>query len=306
MLELTYRSARGEELPLSENPLFYLTNVDGLTSASGAVASSSVGAGDGDSVNSVRVDPRGIVLDLRIKSGANVEQAKREILRVIKIKQRGTLIWTQEERTLTISGIVETIEMPRFTNAVTLQISMHCDVPYWEDAENIISNISGEDGLHYFTENASDMLFFPAEGIPFSEYDTIRTKPVFNDGDVSVGAEIHIIALDKVTNPIIRDANGNFFGFGFEKKYVSTDPAGNQISSTSRQEVVLSSGDELIITTHRGNKTATLNGTNIIDKVKPGSTWLQVEAGENQFSIDAVEESVTNMSFFLMFKRRFI
>ena len=305
-MRMHYLSARGEELPLSDNPLFHLVNMDGQTAASGAISSASNGDADGTSVNSVRVDHRSIIFDLRIKSGVNVEQAKRKILSVIKIKQRGTLVWTQEDRTLTISGIVENIEMPRWANAVTLQVTMYCNQPYWEDIENVVTRISGETGLHYYTNNLDDMLFFPDEGIPLSEYNTIRTRAVYNDGDVSVGAEIHIIALDKVTNPIIYDMHGNFLGFGWEKTYINTDADGNQTSSVSRVDVTMKAGDELIITTHRGNKTATLNGTTIIDKISPSSTWLQVAAGDNQFTIAAAEDSITNMSFFLLFKRRFV
>ena len=97
-MELNYISARGEKLPLVGNDLFYLTNIDGQTAAKADIASSVTGGTDGETVNSVQAEPRPIVLDLRIKSGVDVEYAKRAVLRIVKLKQRGTLEWKQNDR----------------------------------------------------------------------------------------------------------------------------------------------------------------------------------------------------------------
>lgn len=290
-MKLDYISARGETLPLVGNELFYLTNIDGQTAADADISSSTTGGTDGETVNSVQAKPRTIVLDLRIKSGVDVEYAKRTILKIVKLKQRGSLEWTQNERTVTISGIVESIEMPRWKNGVTMQITLHCDQPFWEDAEHVIQEISESIDLHYFTDSATDMLYFPEEGIPFGEYNTLRTRDYYNDGDVAVGMEISIVAFETVTNPIIYDGNGDFLGVGH----------GN-----GARQLVMQEGDNLIITTHKGNKRVTLNGANVIAKIKPRSTWLQMAAGDNLFTIDSDDDSLTNMAFSLIYKQRYV
>ncbi len=290
-MKLDFISARGGVLPLATNELFYLTHVDGMTTAATSIASSTMGGADGDIVNNVQANARPIVLDLRIKDGVDVEDAKRAVLQVVKIKQQGTLVWTQNERTVTISGVVESVDMPRWSNAVTLQISMYCSQPFWEDLDFIVQQISEAIDLHWFTDSPAGMLYFPDQGIPLGEYDTIRTKQFYNDGDVSVGMEISIVAFDTVTNPIIYDGNGNFLGVGY---------------GDGAKQVQLAAGDNVIITTHKGQKNITLNGKSILAKLRPQSTWLQMAAGDNLFTINSDDDSLTNMTFSLIYKQRYV
>lgn len=284
MLKFDYVSARGDILPLTDNPYFHLTHVDGQTTAGTSIASTVIGGIDGDTVNNVQATPRPIILDLEIRNGVDVEEAKRAILKVVKLKQKGDLLWTQNERTVIISGIVEAVEMPRWTNKTVMQITLYCEQPFWEDVADIITQINEAINLHYFTESPVEMLYFPENGIPFGEYDTIRTKSFYNDGDVAVGLEITIVAHATVTNPIIYDQNGNYFGLS----------------------LVMRAGDNVVITTHKGNKTVKYNGAVIFGKIKPQSTWLQLEAGDNLYSINSDDDSITNMSFSLTYRQRYI
>lgn len=289
MLKLDFISARGDILPLANNPLFYLRHVDGMTEAGTSLASAVIGGVDGDSVTNAQATARSIIFDLQPRNDVDVEKAKREILKVVKLKQRGSLIWTQNERTVTITGVVETVEMPRWTDTAIMQISLHCEQPFWEDIDAIVKQISEAINLHYFTNSPADMLYFPEEGIALGEYDTIRTKTFYNDGDVAVGLEISILAHETVTNPIIYDQYGNYFGVGYENN-----------------PLILNVGDNVVITTHKGRKTVKLNGVNIFNKIKPNSTWLQLETGDNTFSINSDDESISNMSFSLIYKQRYI
>lgn len=289
MLQLDFISARGDTMPLANNPLFHLIHIDGHTTASTSIASAVVGGIDGDTVNNIQATPRTIIIDLQIRNGVDVEEAKRAILKVVKLKQQGGLLWTQNERTVVISGIVEAVEMPRWTETAIMQITLHCEQPFWEDVDDIIQQISEAINLHYFTDSPVNMLYFPEDGLPLGEYDTIRTKSFHNDGDVAVGLEISILAHDTVTNPIIYDQYGNYFGIGYD---------GNPL--------IMHAGDNAVITTHKGRKTVTLNGVNIFDKIKPNSTWVQLATGDNVFSINSDDESISNMSFSLIYKQRYI
>lgn len=290
-MKLDFVSARGEELPLVNNPLFHIINVDGMTKATTDLSSVVIGGLDGDEVNNAQAQPRPIILDLQIKEGVNVEDAKRAVLKVIKLKQRGSLVWEHNGKTVTITGVIESVDMPRFAHGVIMQIALHCEQPFWEDIDYIVQQIDEAIGLHYFTYTVGDMLYFPEQGLPFGEFDVSRTRHIHNAGDVAVGLEIEILAYSTVTNPIIYDTDGNFFGVGY----------GDGI-----KKVVMHEGDIIRITTHKGNKAVTMNGTSILGRIKPQSTWLQMQAGENIFSVDSEEAETNNMTFSLIFKQRYI
>lgn len=287
MLKLDFISARGDVLPLANNPLFALY-ADGITAASASIASTENG-GDGDTVNNIKATPRSIVIDLTIRGGVNVEYAKREITKVIKFKQKGALVWTQDGRTLTISGYADEITMPRSTNAVVMQIALHCEQPFWEDVDDVVQQINEAINLHYFTTDPAGMLYFPVEGIPLGEYDTNRAKSFFNAGDVSCGLELSLLAHETVTNPIIYDGHGNYFGLGY-----------------AENPFVMKVGDYVVITTHKGNKRVVHNGVDVYDKIKPNSKWLQLETGDNAFAVDSDDISTSNLSFSIIYKQRYI
>lgn len=291
MAKFDFVSQRGDVLSLSANSDFYLTHIDGQTTATASVSSNVIGGVDGDNVSNMQANFRSLIFDLRFKSGVDVEEAKRRILRVIKLKQNGTVVWEQNGRTVAISGKVERIDMPRWARGIVMQVEMHCEQPFWEDMKAVVENISEAIDLHYFTDNPTDMLYFTEEGIVIGEYDTTRSKNFYNDGDVDVGLEIDILALATVTNPIIYDANGNFFGVGY---------------GTADKKVVMESGDKIVIATHRGSKSVTLNGESIFDKIKPNSAWFQLATGDNRFAINSDDDTLDNMTFTLIYKQRYV
>lgn len=279
-MRLDFISPNGSILPLVGNSKFKITNIDGMTTASAELATSTVTNMDGDILNNKRAMPRSIVFDIAIEN--EVEATKRYILKYVKFKQKGTLRWTQDDREVEIEGIVESIDMPRWTNSTAMQFTLYCSQPYWQDVNFIVQEISAVLDLHYFTNYENDMLYFTEEGQPFGEYDINKTKVFNNDGDVDVGIEIHIVALGSVTNPIIYNSRGEFIGV----------------------DVELNAGDEILITTEKGNKKISLNGQNIISKIKEQSTWLQLPTGEEEFTIDS-ESGEDNMYFTIIYKQRY-
>ena len=126
---LYYVGANGSKIDLFRNPYFDLTNVDGMTGVANDIAASTTPSMDGDRVNNIHTQPRGIVLDLRIKDFVSVEESKRYILRTIKPKQKGKLVLNQAGRELSISGVVEAISMPRFEKEITMQVTLYCSNP---------------------------------------------------------------------------------------------------------------------------------------------------------------------------------
>lgn len=290
-MKLDFVSARGDVFPLSANDYFYLVGIDGQTTGTTSMSSIVIGGIDGDTINNIQAQPRTIILTLRTKSGVNVEEAKRGILKVVKLKQYGSLVWEQNGRIVRIEGIVEAVDMPRWNNAVAMQITLHCGQPFWEDIEFVVQQINEAINLHYFTAVEGDMLYFTEAGRPLGEYDVIRTKDFQNNGDVDIGMEIEIVAYDTVTNPIIYDMNGNYFGVGY---------------GTGTKKITMQVGDIVRINTNKGQKSVTMNGVNLLEYIKPQSVWLQLVAGDNQFSVNSDDDSTTNMSFNLIYKQRYI
>ena len=292
MFDLTYISKWGETLDLAHNPLFWLTNVDGMTNAATDISANVIGGQDGDDINNIQAQPRPIILDLLVDYSQNVEDVKRSILRIIKLKQPCVLRWVQNNRTWEINGVVDGITMPRFSNSVTMQVSIHCEDPYWHDIHDTISEIAESIGMQYFTDTPGDMLYFPDGGIPFGEVNTSRTRSMLNDGDVSVGMIIEIVALKTVTNPIIYNAAGDFIGIGHTNNIV--------------RKLVMSAGDVLVINTNTGEKSVTLNGVSQLDKIKPHSTWLQLEAGENELTVNSDDAETDNLVFTVTYRQKYI
>ena len=279
---LHYIGANGNDVDLFRNDYFELTNADGLTGVSSDISSSTTPSMDGDKVNNVRTQPRGIVLDLRVKKGVDVEEAKRYILRTIKPKQKGRLVFTQRGRAIDITGVVEAISMPRFGRGVVMQVSLYCSSPYWQDVENVLVEISRAISLHYFPIDENG-LAFPSDGIPFGEYDLNMTQTYTNDGDTDCGMVISIIAIGDVTNPVIYKSDGSYIGVNDS----------------------LVAGDELIINTNRGEKRITKNGTSVLNKIKSGSSFIQLDTGNNELTINS-DSGQGNMYFAITFKRRFV
>ena len=279
MFELNYTAPHGGVLRLADNADFILTGVDGLTEATVNISSSEIAAKDGDVINSTRTEPRGMVLYFTMRQGRNVEEAKRNILSVIKPKQTGTLYWKQNGRALEIAGTVEEISMPRFNDNVVMQITLYCSKPYWSDAEYIIKQIELVIKMHRF------VLAFPqGSGTVFGRYNLDLTRSFENTGDVAVGLNITIIATGDVKNPLLERSDGLYFG----------------LTET------MVAGDVIEITTTRGQKTVKKNGENIIAKVIPGSTWLQLEVGDNTFTISDESGNMNNMYFSFKYKQEYV
>lgn len=280
---LDFISAKGAAMPLLGNQYFSLTGVDGFTTLASNLASVTVPSVDGDTVTNIQAQPRTVVLYLRLKQAAGIETAKRYIFQYIKPKLAGTLQLNQDGRQIELAGIVETIELPRFDQGCTMAVTIHCSQPYWQDVDFVVQMISQIIDLHYFPEDHGG-LAFPPSGLPFGAYNNDLTRTLENAGDVDTGCVITIVALGDVTNPKIwNNQTGAFIG-------IDDTLAGN---------------DQVIINTIKGQKTVTKNGVNIIDKISAGSTFLQIETGQNELTISA-DSGLEYVYFTITYKQLYV
>ena len=276
-------SAKGTSMPLLNNQYFTLTGIDGFTTVWSTLSSVVVPFVDGDTVTNVQATPRSVVLYLRLRESAGIETAKRYVLQYVKPKLTGKIHLEQDGRNVELDGIVEAIDLPRFELGCTMAITMHCSMPYWQDVDYAVAEISEIINLHYFPIPQGG-LAFPADGIPFGVYDDDLTQTVQNRGDVEAGMIIQIIATGTVVNPRIIDSEtGEYIG----------------VNDT------LQGNDEITICTLKGQKSITKNGANVIDKILEGSTFMQIPTGDTEFTIGA-DSGIDNLYFTLSFKQRYI
>lgn len=276
-------SAKGTSMPLLNNQYFTLTGIDGFTTVWSTLSSVVVPFVDGDTVTNVQATPRSVVLYLMLRESAGIETAKRYVLQYVKPKLTGKIHLEQDGRNVELEGIVEAIDLPRFELGCTMAITMHCSMPYWQDVDYAVAEISEIINLHYFPIPQGG-LAFPADGIPFGVYDDDLTQTVQNRGDVEAGMIIQIIATGTVVNPrIIDSATGEFIG----------------VNDT------LQGNDEITICTLKGQKSISKNGANVIDKILEGSTFMQIPTGDTEYTIGA-DSGIDNLYFTLSFKQRYI
>lgn len=280
MFTLNFISAWGDVLPLVGNPLFTITNIDGLTNVSTNISSTTTIGVDGDNVNNIQALPRDIIIDLTINQGINVDDAITYVKKYVKAKTTGVLRWKQNNKEKLIEGIVGDIDAPRFKKKVVIQISLHCSKTYWEDVNEFITQITQFLDLHKFP------IAFPEAGVPFGRYnnDTL-TQTFTNDGDVAIGAVFEIITLtEDLIHPVIYDKDRNYFGVN----------------------VTVSKGDTLVINTIKGQKSVTMNGQNLISKMDKGSKWLELALGSNEFSLQFDYGDETSAYMRIRYKQKYV
>ena len=273
---LYFKSDFGE-MPLINNSYFTVTNIDGVTRTNSNISSVVIPYVDGDTITNVQAQPREVTIYLRLKQSAGIEAAKRYIFDVVKPKAKGSLRLTND-KDITLNGIVESIDLPRFYQGCTMEITLYCSQPFWEDTEYQEAAIARVIGLHHFP------IAFISDGEPLGVYDDDTTQAINNTGDVSTGMQINIICTGEVINPkIVNAQTGEFIGvIG-----------------------VFNENDEIIITTFKGNKTISKNGSNVLNTIMQGSTFLQLAVGANELHIEALS-GIDNVYFNISYKRLYV
>lgn len=267
----------GAAMPLFSNDFFNLVDITGLTTLNSNVASVVVPYMDGDVVNSVQAQPREVTLYLRLKQSAGIQAAERYVMKYVKPKLSGTLHIVRDDMDIRLEGIVTAVDLPRFTQGCTMAVTLYCAMPYWVDSEAVQAEISPIINMHHFPVS------FPEEGIVLGTFDNDLSQHLVNRGDVETGMKITMIATGEVVNPKLTAEDGRFIG----------------INDT------LQENDEVIINTVKGEKSITKNGVDILNKIAEGSHFLQLQTGDNRFTISA-DDGVNSIYFTLEYKRLYI
>lgn len=272
---VTIINHRSEQITLTlrspEQSGFFIKKIDGLGAPVGTINTSPYATIDGSRFVSSRNNQRNIVFHIGYLEKPTIEACRIASYKYFPVKQQITMIFETDSKTVSISGLVETNEPDIFTKDSGAVISVICPDPYFHSLSNEIVNFSNLQKTFQF---------------PFSNEDL--TIPLLYFGQVTMDAQQEIGYVGEV--PV-----------GFLIKINSTGSAGsiNIFNLDSREEMVIdntiittmtgsgiSSGDEIQISTIKGQKSAVLirggNSINILNAVI-GSDWFTLALGSNSF-----------------------
>lgn len=294
-MELILINKNGEQLDLLNNAQYFvLSKCEALHGIDTDIQTISSPYLDGTIVEGVKALPRGISMTFKVIP--DVKESIDFFTSVVKSKQYVTLQLTEKGNTTTIKGIATIPPYTRMMSICEIQLDIYCNQPYWEDLNQVVAAISMYIDLLNFPMATGQ--YFTEVGRPFGALDVNATKTFVNDGDVSVGMNIKITALDQIENPCIACSTGEQYGW-----YMWLN-------------LTLQQNDEVEINTTRGQKyikingATTYNGVPILSYLKfNGTDWLQLETGENTFNIGTFSNGQVipsdNVYFTITYRRRY-
>ena len=262
MYSLKVENDRGDTLELTGNPNYTVYKIEGLTPPKASINTSSNATTDGDTVNSVRLENRNIVIYATVNS--DVETNRINLYKYFPVKKNIKLYFSNDSREVYIEGRVELVECDLFTERQVAQISIICPKPYFKAVDNLVTMFSDVSSLFEFPFSISE------DGIEFSAITANIRKSIINTGDVETGIVIKLFAKGTVVNPVIYDVlKRTQFKLNFE----------------------MVAGDSIVINTNAGEKSIELIragvSRNILGNMAKNSTWFVLESGDNVFAYDA-------------------
>ena len=264
MYTLIAENKYGEQLEITNNPRYVITDIDGLYPPEGVINTTQVANMDGSVFNSSHINDRVITITMAINGPA---EANRLLLyRYFKTKYPVRFYYKNGVRDVYIDGYVSKFSVEYFEKKQTAQIEISCPMTLFRAVKESVTEFA----------NIENMFVFPfaieVAGIPFSEIALGEQKTIINGGDVETGVIIKLNALGTVLNP----------------KIYNVDTSDRMTLSVEMQ-----AGDEITTNTRKKEKSITLlrDGvqTNIVGKLDAGSTWFNLIPGDNIFTYEADE-----------------
>ena len=175
MYSLTVENAKGEQLNLTNNPDYTITNIDGLYPPDAIINMMQRAGHDGSMFNSAFVQDRQIILNLAINKGACVN--RNALYKYFQTARPVRLIYNNDLRGVYIDGYVQNAPIEFFGQKQTVQITIICPDPFWHSTVPIEGTTDGMESLFEFPFS------IPEGGIPFSEYYGGNAAHIWNPGE---------------------------------------------------------------------------------------------------------------------------
>lgn len=260
MFTARVKNANGEEITLTQKEQKYqVINIEGLDQPPAQVNFTDIAGMDGSKFNSAKLASRNVVITIRLTN--NAEENRLELYRYFRTKENITFYYKSDSVDVFINGYVETVECAIFSNTETMQVSVICPFPYFSAINEIVADISNQYAAFTFPFSIDY-----DDPIPFSYYEINRITNIYNSGaETGLTIEVDILDSNIDTVKIINTITGEYFLLEYD----------------------FAIGDKVIITTLKGQKNVKLirNGEilNIFGAVQPGTTFLQLATGGNEF-----------------------
>ena len=265
-----------------------IKKIDGLGPPKANINTTELSTMDGSVVNSTKITSRNIVLELAYLFAPTIEQVRQKTYKYFPIKKPLKLEILTDHRQAEIHGYVESNEPDIFSPMSGAQISIICPDPFFYS--------TAKDGYQHTTFSGTEPMFeFPFSNesltedlIIFGECMQMTQNTVYYKGDADVGITINIHAFgDAEMLTIYNSQTREVFKLNTDKLESIT---GNKIIS----------GDQILISTVKGNKYARLirQGvtSNILNCIERSSDWFQLTKGDNVFIFDA-EDGLPNLQY---------
>lgn len=261
MYTLIIENKYGEQLELTNNPNYVISDIDGLYPPEATINTNKNANVDGSVYNSSYLNDRQITITLAINYPA--EDNRLNLYRYFKTKYPVRIYYKNATRDVYIDGYVQKMTIEYFAQKQTAQIVIDCPMSLFNAREETIEEMASVKRKFVFP-------FSIESSIPFSIIELIKETNIQNFGDVETGIIIKFIATGTVVNPKIYNVET------LERIILN---------------IQMQSGDEIVINTRMKEKSVKLirdgKQLNVIGKMQPGSSWLKLSPGDNVFTYEA-------------------
>lgn len=256
--------------------VYQIINIEGLNPPRALINLSPIAGNDGKVLNSTNLEPRNIVITIKING--DVEFNRLNLYNCFRTKEQCKIYYKNNNRNVYIEGIVENVECNYFTNNEIAQISIICPDPYFKDLETIYNNISKI--ISNFTFPFSINVDNP---VSFSELDINRVVNIVNSSESESDLIININFLGNVEKLEIRNIlTGKYIIINYS--FIKGDILKINCQNANRSVILTRNGITL----------------NLISNLKKGSKFIRLNIGDNQFSYladDGENDSLVHIQF---------
>lgn len=269
---------------------FLIKNIEGLGPPKAIISKSSLANVDGSVVNQTRIDSRNIIMTLLFTNAPTIEDTRQRTYKYFPIKKPVEFLIETDNKILKTTGYIESNTPTIFSKSEGNSISLVCDDPYFYSKETQATVFFGIQPLFEFpfsndSSNDYNLMFGAVE----KEYE----KVVYYNGDSETGVTIRIHAIGFAPGTLTIYNTGTR-----EKMILYLHMLQYAVGSMVYRGLV--AGDDLIISSHRGNKKVefvreglTINAMFCMDRT---SNWFSLTKGDNIFAY-TVSDGSENLQF---------
>ena len=268
LFTLILENAIGDRVDMTTTANQYMTSkIEGLNPPTGTISTSGYAGMSGSYLNNAFIEKRNVVISFAMR-GIGIEKRRHQLYRVVKPSRYIKIYYRTANINVYAEGYVESCELNSFEQPISGQISIICPDIYWYSTESLYAYYSSITGAFTFPFSIDE------NGVPLGNYQKSDQIIIQNDGDETG----FTIVLETQNSEDVPEVAAN-------------TPTIYRADSGEYLQIVgdVLKGDIITITTKNGNKTVTLTrggeSFNIINRLASGSTWFQLNNGENTFTV---------------------